>query len=623
MCSDQRKLATFMFTDMVGYSALAQKNETLAVDLLAEYRDILRKLFSKHSGVELDAIGDGFLVEFASAVDATRCAIEIQQTLADRNAHAAPDERVQLRIGLHLGDVIVRDGRAQGDGVNIAARIVPLALPGGILLSEDVARQVRNKIDLPLRKLGKGDLKNIQTPVDIYAVVLPGAPAKFAFLERMGFSLRQTRNRRFALGIIALGIALVGASYIWQHRKPIQAPVLDKPSIAVLPFTNLSGVVAEDYFVDGLVEDIITQLSHFRELFVIARNTSFQYKGKAVDVRQIGRDLGVRYVLEGSARRTEDQIRINAQLIDTITGAHIWAGKYDERLTDIFAVQDRLTSEIAGVLGVAIRDVERAQALAKAPERLTAYDLLLRAGQMWAEISPTEHIKVRELVEQAVQLDRGYARAQAALAFVYLDEFRFKFNPHPGRPDPLASALERAELAVRLDPNDAYTHYALGKVLYFAKKLDRSEQEFMQAFRLNPSYADAKADFGIRLAMIGRQKQGASLTREAMRLNPLYPRWYHFTFAIEAFQERDYQRAIEETEKIAMPGFYMTHAFLAAANAHLGRTAEARSAMGQVLKLNPDFPKNWDAQADLENLSASYKGVLDEGFQKTGLVERK
>jgi adenylate cyclase len=622
MCSEQRKLATFMFTDMVGYSALTQKNDTLAVDLLAAYREILRKLFGKHSGLELDAVGDGFLVEFASAVDATRCAIEIQQTLAARNAQAAPDGRIQVRIGLHLGDVVVRDGRAHGDGVNIAARIEPLAPPGGICLSEDVARQVRNKIDLPLRKLGKGDLKNIQTPVDIYAVVLPGALARFPFLGRIGFSLRQTRNRRFALGALALVmVALVGARYIWEHRKPAEAPGLDKPSIAVLPFTNLSGVAAEDYFVDGLVEDIITQLSHFRELFVIARNTTFQYKGKAVDVRQVGRDLGVRYVLEGSARRTEDQIRINAQLIDTTTGAHIWAGKYDERLTDIFAVQDRLTSEIAGVLGVAIRDVEREQALAKAPERLTAYDLLLRAGQMWAEISPTEHLKVRELVEQAVHLDPSYARAQAALAFVYLDEFRFKFNPHPDRPDPLASALERAELAVRLDPNDAYTHYALGKVLYFAKKLDRCEQEFMQAFRLNPSYADAKADFGIRLAMLGRQKEGAALTREAMRLNPLYPRWYHFTFAIEAFQEREYQRAIEETEKIAMPGFYMTHAFLAAANAHLGRTDEARSAMGQVLKLNPDFPKNWDAQADLENLSANYKAVLDEGFQKTGLLE--
>jgi len=354
---------------------------------------------------------------------------------------------------------------------------------------------------------------------------------------------------------------------------------------------------------------------------VIARNTSFQYKGKAMDVRQVGRELGVRYVLEGSARRTPDQIRITAQLIDANTGGHIWAGKYDERLEDIFAVQDRLTAELAGALGISIRDVEREHALAKPRERLTAYDLLLRAGQMWAEISPAEHAKVRDLVEQAVHLDPSYARAQAALAFVYLDEFRFRFNPHPGRPDPLASTLERAELAVRLDPADAYTHYALGKALYFAKKLDRCEQEFKQAFRLNPSFADAKADFGIRLAMVGRETEGAALTREAMRLNPLYPRWYHFTFAIEAFQKRQFQRAIDETEKIAMPDFYMTSAYLVIANAHLNRMNDARTAMKRLLSINPDFPRTWDSQANLENLSENYKAVCDEGFRKAGLFD--
>jgi adenylate cyclase len=389
----------------------------------------------------------------------------------------------------------------------------------------------------------------------------------------------------------------------------------------VLPLANLSGDPAQDYFVDGLTEDIITNLSHFRELFVIARNSTFAYKGRAVDVKRIGRELGVRYVLEGSVRRTTNQVRISAQLIDASTGVHVWAGKHDERLEDIFAVQDKLTTQIAGALGVTIRGVERERALVKAPEHLTAYDLMLRAGQMWAEISPAEHLKVRHLVEQAVRLDPSYARAQAALAFVYLDEFRFKFNPHPDRPDPLASSLERAELAVRLDPADAYTHYALGKSLYFAKKLDRCEQEFRQAFRLNPNFADAKADFGIRLAMIGRQGEGAALTREAMRLNPLYPRWYHFTFAIEAFQQRQFQRAIDETEKIAMPEFYMTRAYLAVANANLGRMKEARLAMRQLLRLYPDFANNWEFQANVENLSDNYKAVLDEGLRKAGLFD--
>lgn len=620
----QRRLAAIMFTDMVGFSALSQKNEALALELLNEHRALLRNVFVLHGGHEIEAVGDGFFVEFPSALAAANCAVDIQHTLHDRNGATLPERRVAVRIGLHLGDVVAQDDRVHGDGVNIAARMEPLAEPGGICLSEDVARQIQNKIELPLRRLGKGDLKNIQTPVNIYRLVLPWEHNHLPGWERLGFSLRKGRTPRVltASMFVLLAATLFGIS-VWDRTRPSSLPIPDKPSIAVVPFTNLSGNAAEDYFVDGLVEDLITQLSHFRELFVIARNTTFQYKGKAVDVRQIGRELGVRYILEGSARRTPDKIRITAQLIDATTGGHIWAGKYDERLEDIFAVQDRLTAQIAGALGISIRAVERQHAMAKAPERLTAYDLLLRAGQMWAEISPAEHLKVRDLVEQAVRLDPSYARVQAALAFVYLDEFRFKFNPHPNRPDPLASTLERAEFAVRLDPADAYTHYALGKALYFAKKLDRCEQEFRQAFRLNPSFADAKADFGIRLAMIGRESEGAALTREAIRLNPLYPRWYHFTFAIEAFQQRQFQRAIDETEKIAMPGFYMTHAYLAAANAHLGRMNEARAAMRQVLKLYPEFPRNWDSQAALENLSENYKAVLDQGFHKVGLFDHE
>jgi adenylate cyclase len=622
MPTEQRRLAAIMFTDMVGYSALSQKNEALALELLDEHRQLLRAAFGRHGGREIETVGDGFFVEFSSALDGARCAVDIQQTLADRNAAAPLERRIQVRIGLHLGDVVQRsDGHVHGDGVNIAARIEPLAEPGGVCLSEDVARQIQNKIDMPVRKLGKGELKNIQLPIDIYRVVLPWEGRHLAFSERVRFTLGQRRSRRRLAVMLAVVLLVVGSGlYIWERpRTALRLP--DKPSIAVLPLANLGGDPAQDYFADGLTEDIITNLSHFRELFVIARNSTFAYKGRAVDAQRIGRELGVRYVPEGSVRRTTDQLRITAQLIDASTGGHVWAGKYDERLEDIFVVQDKLTTQIAGALGVTIRGVERERSLIKAPEHLTAYDLMLRAGQMWAEISPAEHLKVRNLVEQAVRLDPSYARAQAALAFVYLDEFRFKFNPHPDRPDPLASSLERAELAVRLDPTDAYTHYALGKSLYFAKKLDRCEQEFRQAFRLNPNFADAKADFGIRLAMIGRPSEGAALTREAMRLNPLYPRWYHFTFAIEAFQQRQFQRAIEETEKIAMPEFYMTHAYLVIANAHLGRMKEARIAMRQLLKLYPEFPNNWEFQANAENLSANYKAVSDEGFGKAGLFD--
>jgi adenylate cyclase len=622
MTAEQRRLATIMFTDMVGWSALTQRDEPLALALLDEHRRLLRPLFAQHGGREIEAVGDGFFVEFPSALEGARCAIAIQRALAERNAVTPRPRWIQVRIGLHLGDVVVRDDRVHGDGVNIAARIEPLAEPGGICLSEDVARQVQNKLDLPLRKLGKGELKNIQMPVDIYRLVLPWERRTLGLPERAAFLLRQRRARRvLAAGVAVALVGIVGSVWMWPRPQPAALKLPDKPSIAVLPFTNLSGDPAQDYFVDGLVEDIITNLSHFRELFVVARNSTFQHRGQSVDVRQVGRELGVRYVLEGSVRRARERIRVTAQLIDATTGGHVWAAKYDEPLRDVFAVQDQVTLQIVGALGVSIRDVERERALRNSPKDLNAYDLVLRAGQVWAEISAAEHLKFRDLVEHAVRLDPTYARAQAMLAFAYLDEYRWKYNPHPDRPDPLANALERAELAVRLDPADAYAHYALGKTLYFAKKLDRFEQEFRQAFRLNPNFADAKADFGIRLAMIGRPSEGVAITREAMRLNPLYPRWYHFTFAIDAFHHRQFQRAIDETEKIAMPEFFATRMYLAVANAHLGRMEEARTAVRQLLKLFPDFPNHSEFMFNIENLSAQYKAVLTDGLRKAGLFD--
>jgi adenylate cyclase len=624
MTQEQRRLATIMITDMVGYSALAQRDEALALDLLAEQRRILRTRFAASSGREIDAVGDGFLVEFASAVDAARCAIEIQRSLFERNAGLVSDRRIEVRIGLHLGDVVVRDERVQGDGVNIAARIEPLAPAGGICMSEDVARQIQNKIEMPVRKLGKGQLKNIQLPVEIYRVLLPWERGRLGLGERLAFALRRRRTRRVLAGVVTVVvIAAMAGALVWHRPRPGGLAPPDKPSIAVLPLSNLSGDVADDYFVDGLTEDIITNLSHFRELFVIARNSTFKYKAQAVDISEVGRKLGVRYVLEGSARRAVDRVRITAQLVDASTGGHLWAGTYEEPLKDVFAVQDRVTQQIVGALGVSIRDVERERALRKAPKDLNAYDLVLRAGQVWAEISPAEHLKFRNLVEHAVRLDPAYARAQAMLSFAYLDEYRFHYNPHPDRPEPLASALERAELAVRLDPADAYNHYALGKSLYFAKKFDRFEHHFRQAFRLNPNFADAKADYGIRLALLGRPREGAALTHDAMRLNPLYPRWYHFTFAIEALQQREFQRAIDEAEKIAMPEFYATRLYLAVANAHLGRMEEARIATRQLLTVYPDFVNKFEFQANLESFAPRYRTVLEEGLRKAGLFDLK
>jgi adenylate cyclase len=622
MTTEHRKLATIMFTDMVGYSALTQKSERLALELLDEQRSVLRGLFAKHGGREIEAVGDGFFVEFASALQATECAIEIQQALQQRNRGLPAERHILVRIGLHLGDVVVRGGSVHGDGVNIAARIEPLAEPGGICLSEDVARQIQNKIELPLRKLGKGELKNIRMPVDIYRLVLPWERRQLPISERIAFGLRQRRTRRLVgAGLALVLLALVSVAVVIQASRARVAGLPQKPSIAVLPFTNLSGAAAQDYFVDGLVEDVITQLSHFRDLIVIARNSTFKYRGKAVDAQQVGRELGARYVLEGSVRASKERVRITVQLIDATTGGHVWAKTYDEPLKEVFAVQDEVTKQVVGALGVSIRGSELERALRKSPGDLTAYDLVLQAGQLWSEGSAVEHLRVRTLLERAARLDPKYPRAQAMLAFAYLDEYRWNYNRTVDRPDPLGSALAAAELAVRLDPPDAYSHYALAKVLFYAKDLTRFEEEVRKTLMLNPNFADAKADFAIRFANMGRLDDAVAMTRDAMRLNPLYPGWYHFTFFVEAYLRGEYERAIEETKKINWPNSHWTYYNLAVANGQLGRMKEARAAVKQLLKLAPDFRRDVHRQLDDLNQPPHLKNRWLDGLRKAGFFD--
>ncbi len=537
-------------------------DEAATLRSLNEARALFRDRIQAHGGRLIDTAGDSVLAEFPSAVEAVDCAGEIQRELGKRNAQLAEHRRMQFRIGINLGDVIEQeDGTIYGDGVNVAARLQTLAEPAGICISGTAYDQVEGKLPLQFKFIGEQQVKNIAKPVRVYQALIAevGVPARSGTSKRGRTMLHI--GLAAALIILVLGVIWEIQRYTQLHRSTAQGPVLampSSPSIAVLPFTNMSENPKEDYFSDGLTEDIITKLSHFRELFVIARNSTSRFKAMAVDVQQVGRELGVRYVLEGSVRRTADRMRVTAQLIDATTGGHVWAQTYDEPLKDVFTVQDEVTMQIVGSLGIRIRDAEKQRVLRKSPEDLNAYDLVLRAGQLWAEASPTEHLQFRNLMERAVQLDPGYARAQAMLAFAYLDEFRWKYNPHRARPNALKSAIERANLAVRLDPSDAYTHYALGKISYYNKELDRAQNEFGKAFELNPSFADAKADWGIRLAVMGRPRDGVALTREAMRLNPLYPGWYHFTLAADALQRGEFARAVAESESIGLPQFFWT-----------------------------------------------------------------
>ena len=384
----ERRLAAVLAADVAGYSRLMGIDEegTLAA-LKAHRRELIDPKIAEHRGRIVKTTGDGALVEFASAVDATRCAVEIQSTMAERNSSIPEGRRVEFRIGINVGDVIIDEGDIYGDGVNIAARLESIAQPGGICLSDDAYRQVRDKLDLNFQDFGEQELKNIARPVRVYRLHPPTTPPG-------------------------------------GQTRPIKVLALpDKPSIAVLPFQNMSGDPEQEYFTDGMVEDIITGLSRIKWLFVIARNSTFTYKGRAIDVKQIGRELGVRYVLEGSVRRVTDRIRITGQLIDAVSGAHAWAERYDRKSDDLFALQDEITLSVVGAIEPSLRLAEIERVKRKRPDSLDAYDLVLQAQPDVYSGMPDRATKALPLLERALALNSDYALAHAFAAMCYHNRF--------------------------------------------------------------------------------------------------------------------------------------------------------------------------------------------------------
>src|SRR6202162_5342214 len=392
--TESRKLAAILVTDIVGYSRLAGADEGR---ILARWRtlrsDLIEPTISVHRGRVVKGTGDGFIVEFRSVVDAVRCAIEIQRGMIERNAGLPPERRIEFRVGIHLGDVVEEsDGDLMGDGVNIAARLEGIAKPGAICLSEDAYRQVKARLDLAVSDLGPTQLKNIAEPIRTYSVEV-GKPAQVKPASQAELTPPEKSSQRLELP--------------------------DKPSIAVLPFQNMSDDPAQEYFADGMVEDIITGLSRIKWLFVIARNSSFVYKAQAVDVKQVGRDLGVRYVLEGSVRKAGERVRISGQLIETETSVHLWAERFDRRLDDVFALQDEITLNVVGAIEPSCREAEIERVKRKRPENLDAYDLVLRALPHVVPPMPAEAAKAMPLLERALTLEPDYAGAHRYLAWCH------------------------------------------------------------------------------------------------------------------------------------------------------------------------------------------------------------
>jgi TolB-like protein/class 3 adenylate cyclase len=520
----QRRLAAILAADVVGYSRLVGADEAGTIARLKALRqEFIEPLIADYGGRVVKLMGDGALVEFASAVDAVECAVALQHGVAEREAAEPEEWRIQFRIGINLGDIIVEDGDILGDGVNVATRLEGLAEPGGICVARNVHNQVRSKLALPFEPMGEHRVKNIAEPVEVWRVVLDEV------------ALKPRKRHRIAPLALAAGMAALlalGSAGAWwwqQSRAAVETAVADPvlampsgPSIAVLPFTNLTGDPAQEYFVDGVTEDIITELSQFQPFRVIARNSTFRYKGQAVDVREVGKDLGANYVVEGSIRRTNERVRVTVQLLDVRDGKHLWGETYDRNLTaaDVFAIQDELThaitSTIGDVQGVIARSISQ-EARHKRTDELSSYECVLRLHEYNRLITAEAHLAALQCLERVVKADPDYPDAWAALSEIYAEMHALGFNP---RDDALDRALDAAQRAVALDATSQHAQWALAYAYFQGRDLENHVAAVEKVVRLNPNDAYYLGYAGWAIAFTGQWERGRALVDKAIALSP-------------------------------------------------------------------------------------------------------
>ena len=547
----ERKLAAILAADVAGYSRLmgADEEGTLA-RLKAHRKELIDPEIAEHRGRVVKTTGDGILIEFPSVVDAVRCAVQMQQRMDSRNAEIPAERQIRFRIGINLGDIIIDGDDIHGDGVNLAARLEGLAEPGGICVSDDAYRQVRDKLDYRFEDLGERRLKNIARPMRVYGVSALNEPAK--------------------------------------EKQALALP--DKPSIAVLPFTNLSGDPEQEYFADGVAEDIITALAKFHSFLVIARNSSFTYKGRAIDVKEVARDLGVRYVVEGSVRKAGRRVRVTAQLIDVESSSHVWAERYDRELEDIFLVQDEITQSIAAAIGPEFESAEIKRASRPGRRDLTVWDLVMQARWHLGQYSKTGSVKAQELLLQAVNLDDRNAQAHALLAMTHWMQAIYRWSESVSQSS--ERALQAARRAVSLDDSDANTQTALGMALALHQQNDQAVDVLSRAVRLNPNLAAAHGWLGIVYTYACDFEQAGRAAKEAMRLSPrdLDKPFWMAAFSFAALAAHRYDEVIEITTTMLRdkPDLPTALRHRASALAWLGRTDEAHQVIDRLLKVAPE-----------------------------------
>jgi adenylate cyclase len=586
-----RRLAAIVAADVAGYSRLMGLDEVGTARTLREHRRVTDALVVKHGGRLVKTTGDGVLLEFASVVDAVEYAVAVQAVMAERNEGIPQDRRMLFRIGINLGDVLIEGDDILGDGVNVAARLEGIAEPGGICISSSAYEQVRGKVAVEFADLGQQRLKNIDRPVRIYAAKSSGD-----------------------LGIVAPDVPPLHP----EVQKPLPLP--DKPSIAVLPFQNMSGDPEQEYFADGVVEEIITALSRFKWLFVIARNSSFTFKGKAVDIKEVGRRLGVRYVLEGSVRKASGKVRITGQLIDAVTGTHLWADRFERDLTDLFALQDEVTVAVVLAIQPKLLQTEIEMAKRRRPENLTAYDFSLRAREQFYLTTPEGVAEALRLAHRALELDPRFGFVAALAGALHMQNVLFGFATDPQFDRKEAVRLMRLALSIDDSDPDTLTFACLISA-FMVGDCESAIEMADQAVALNPNSFPAWNGRGHVYRVAGLPEEAVRSFERGIRMSPVDPR-LHLTFAGmgAVFVElRRFDEAIVAGRKAQRhnPSYSPAYRCLASAFAHLGRDAEAREAAARVLELDPSFTISaWIARGGQSNSK-----VLIEGLRKAGLPE--
>jgi adenylate cyclase len=579
------------------------EDEAATVRTVTVYRQVMATLIQKHRG-------------------------EIQEELKARNAELPENRKMEFRIGINLGDVIVEGERIYGDGVNVAARVEKLSEGGGICISGTVYDQIENKLALGYEYLGEQAVKNIKKPVRVYRVLMePKAAGSLVYREKR----TDLRHRRRAyLALVGIVIAGAIALAIWnQYLRPTAPPAVvppeqtaaielpDKPSIAVLPFVNMSGDPEQEYFSDGITEDLITDLSKVSGLFVIARNSVYNYKGKAIKPEKVSQELGVRYVLEGSVRKSGDRVRITAQLVDATTGYHVWAERYDRNLKNIFALQDEVTQKIVGALAVKLTEAEQEHVLRKDTDNLEAYDYYLRGREYFFRFTKETMAQARQMFERAIDLDPEYAAAYVGLGLTYFNEWTWQWSQDP---QSLERAFELAQRAIVLNDSLPMAHILMGKIYLWEKQHEQAIAELERAIALDPNDADAYVHLANILNFAGRSEEAIGLVKKAMRLNPLYSVRYLWSLGHAYLMTRQYEKAISAVKRALKqnPDFLPPHILLAIIYSELGREEEARDEAAEILRINPNFSLEVWRQRRPYKDQAQLERILN-GLHRAGL----